>query len=240
MPQKVCPRCGSLYASLKSATCPQCFAILETVDDDLGAALSAAKSEAESTPEYQEIKAAQDERFRHESFQACLGVVGITFITLVVSVIMIAVAVRRSHAHHPHPKATLFPRSATLDLLTERPAENAPIEDVMPDTVGSFKMQERDQQTPLSGTLTQIYHARYADSGNSVDAYAISAERPVGELNTFRDAMGLLTGMDATHSRAAIQFRTQHWHYGIIAPPGDSGDLERFRVALGAALNGRK
>jgi hypothetical protein len=239
MPQKVCPRCGSLYASLKSATCPQCFAHLETVDDELGAALAAARAEAESTPEFQEIKAAEDERFRHESFQACLWVVGIAFITVVVSIIMIAVAVHRSHSHRPHPTAVIFPRSATLDLLTERPSENAPIEEVMPQTVGPFQLLERDQQTPLSGTLTQIYHARYTDAGKALDAYAISAERPIGELDKFRGAMGLLSGMDASQSRAAIQFRTQHWHYGIIAPPGDAGELERFRTALGAQLSAR-
>ena len=219
MPQKVCPRCGSQYASLKSATCPQCFALLETVDDDLAAAMWAARSETEQSPEFQKVKEVEDEKFRHESFQACLGVAVISLLTLIACVIIVVTGVVRSR-HNPNAnKRPLPPISKTLDLLTALPRENAPIEDVMPAQAGPFHLLQRDQQSPLSGTLTQIYHARYQKNADTLDVYAISAERPVSELDSFRDAINFMTALDAQNARSGIQFRTEHWHYGAVTVP---------------------
>ena len=234
MPQKVCPRCGSLYASLKSATCPQCFARLDTIDDEEAAALMARQVALAETPEHKELKEAEDEKFRHESFQACLGIAGITVLTVIAVVVIIAAGIVHRNHRRGGAGRTVPPISATPDVLTARPVENAGIEDVMPRDIGVFHLKSRDQQTPLSGTLHQVYHARYEDGSALLDVYAIAAERPVRELDRFRDAVGLLAGLGPGRPRQFLQFRTDHWQYGAIALKGQDADLDRFRNAVGA------
>jgi len=244
MPQKVCPRCGSLFASLKSATCPQCFARLETLDDETAAELTAVRSRIESTREYQDQKEREDEAFRHESFRACLTTIAIGFAVIIFSIVVIGVAFKRQQravtAHHSVP-----PPSATLDLLTPRPAENATIESVFPSAVGQYRVAARDQQATLSGTLTQVYHGRYVSGRSVLDAYAISGARPATELEGFRDAMTLTAGLGPGTPKQVIQFRTEHWHYAVMAetatdlqsiskqPVESASDLVKFRDDLG-------
>lgn len=100
MPAKVCPRCGEQYEDLKSTTCPQCFARLLVVDEATAEELAAARAAVVQTPEFQTAKAEDDERFREQSFGACLGVVGIFAATAVLIVVLIVVALHRYG--HPH------------------------------------------------------------------------------------------------------------------------------------------
>jgi len=194
----------------------------------------AEQSAQAGTPEYKEFKEAEDEKFRHESFQACLGVVLITIVTVIVVTAIIVSAVIRQNHGHGGGRMTVPPISATPDVLTPRPLENAGIADVMPQNVGAFHLISRDQQTPLSGTLHQVYHARYQDGSALLDVFAIAAERPQRELDRFRDAVGLLAGIDPGQPKSSLQFRTDHWHYGAIILKGQTADVERFRNAAGA------
>src|SRR4051812_8236684 len=104
MPAKVCPRCGAQYEKMKSATCPQCFARLVEVDDEMAAELYAARAEVERSPEFQEAKEADDERFRHQSFAACLTVIGLFVAFTVFAAVMVGITV--SKRHHPTPSPT--------------------------------------------------------------------------------------------------------------------------------------
>ena len=95
MPAKVCPRCGAQYPNLKSTTCPECFALLVTVDDATAEELTAARAEVEQTPEFQAVKAADDERFKMQSFGACLTVAVITVVTLILGIVLLVSAAHR-------------------------------------------------------------------------------------------------------------------------------------------------
>ena len=95
MTAKVCPRCGCQYENFKSTTCPQCFAILVAVDEATAGELAAARAEVERSDEFKETKLADDERFRQQSFGACLGIAGLTLVTLIVAVVLLVSAAHR-------------------------------------------------------------------------------------------------------------------------------------------------
>ena len=244
MAAKVCPRCGAQYASLKSATCPTCFAKLVTVDDETARELAAARAEVENSEEFQETKEADDEQFRQQSFGACLGVVGITLVTLIVAVILIVAAYHRygSHAANAPINAAIAKGSPT-DPLTELPVNGAKLADVMPPLLGpdnseTFRRLEMDQDIVLSGTLTPIYHANYLRGRGMpqmVDLYAIPTGQPTPEQNAFRTAMALTTKIDIgmTKPRPMLIFATQHWRYAAI---GDRGMSDETLLEVSAAL----
>ena len=134
MPAKVCPRCGEQYEDLKSATCPQCFARLLVVDEATAEELAAARAAVEQTPEFQAAKAEDDERFREQSFGACLGVLGIFVATAVLIVVLIVFAIHR-YGQPPREAAA----AATAGLsgnrrfpLTPLPVAGATLAEVMP------------------------------------------------------------------------------------------------------------
>ena len=194
MPAKVCPRCGAQYQNLKSVTCPSCFAVLVAVDDQTAEELSAARAEVEQTPEFQQVKAEDDEKFREQSFGACLGVVVITVVTLILG----GRADRRGGASPPpHPQSWGSsewepPRPCSYvrlpaglgaggEPLTTLPVAAATLEDVLPPDIGPYRRQAVDQGTVLTGTLTPLFHAVYAaPGGKALDAYALpaAARRP--------------------------------------------------------------
>ncbi len=101
MPAKVCPRCGEQYEHLHSTTCPSCFAKLVIVDDATAEAFAEARAEVVQTPEFQAAKTADDERFREQSFGACLGVLAIFLVTAIAAVVLLV--------HAAHQKTVLSP-----------------------------------------------------------------------------------------------------------------------------------
>ena len=139
MPAKVCPRCGAQYPNLKSTTCPECFAVLVTVDDATAEELTAARAEVERTPEFQQVKAADDERFKEQSFGACLAVVGITLVTLILGVVLIVSGARSRHQRHVAPAAVTLSAAPVPPpaALTTLPVAAATLDDVFPPTLGS-------------------------------------------------------------------------------------------------------
>lgn len=240
IPAKVCPRCGAQYETLKSTTCPQCFARLLVVDDATAEELKAARDEVERTPEFQAAKTEDDERFREQSFGACLGVIVITLITVIVAIVLIASAVHRQR--HPIPLA-LQTASATqpqatigsLDLLTPLPVAAASLDDVLPATVGPYQRTKQDQGITLSGTLTPLFHAAYTGSGATIQTYAIPASLPTPQQNQFRQGVELAAQIESAPMQT---FATEHWRYAAIGPTNRSQNtpslLDGFRQALGA------
>ncbi|MEO7720110.1 MAG: hypothetical protein ABIY70_28305 [Capsulimonas sp.] len=245
MAAKVCPRCGAQYASLKSATCPTCFAKLVVVDDETAAELAAARAEIENSEEFQETKEADDEQFRQQSFGACLGVVGITLVTLILVVVLIVTAV---HKYGRHDKSALtavatapISHGAPDDPLTELPVTGASLTDVMPPQIETeeapaFARRKTDQETVLSGTLTPIYHATYQRGDGAIDSfdlYAIPTGQPTPEQNAFRTAIALSTKIGGGPPRPMRIFATQHWRYAAVGAPGaPDQSLERLPASL--------
>jgi len=203
MPAKVCPRCGAQYPNLKSTTCPECFAVLVPVDDATAEELAAARAEVEGSPEFQQVKAADDERFKEQSFGACLAVLAITALTLIPT---------------PAPLTTLPVAAATLD-------------EVLPPVLGPYQRLSHDQNTVLPGTLTPLFHAAYTLSGGRpLDIYALPAGRPTDEQNEFR--LGLALAAQTGGDRPLLFFPTEYWHFAALAAPGDSAGPSAFRDAL--------
>jgi len=230
MPAKVCPRCGAQYPNLKSTTCPECFAVLVTVDDATAAQLTAARAEVEQTEEFQEVKAADDERFKEQSFGACLAVAAITLVTLSLGIVLIVSGAHRRNHHLP----PFVSRAAPLKPapLTTLPVAAAIADEVLPPTVSPYQRLRRDQNIVLTGTLTPLFHAVYAPPGGKpLDVYALPAGRPTTEQNEYR--LGLtLASQTGGVSRPLLFFATEYWHFAVLAAPGDLAAPAAFRDAL--------
>ena len=243
---KVCPRCGAQYENLKSTTCPQCFAKLLVVDEATAEELSAARAAVEQSPEFREAKAEDDEKFREQSFGACLGVVLIALLTLIVGAALIYAAVRRQHAQPAHPIPARQPGvpANTSDILTPLPVAAASADDLLPATAGPFARIETDAQVTLPGTLTRVYHAAYRPSAQTgggtpdaqiLDVYVLSTGRPTSEQSAFLAGVALAAqrGTDSSgHPR--LVFATEHWRYAVIGPLRGGTEPSQFRDALAA------
>ena len=244
MPAKVCPRCGAQYPNLKSTTCPECFAVLVTVDDATAAELSAARAEVEQTPEFQEVKAADDERFKEQSFGACLAVIAITVVTLILGIFLIVSGARHKAPSAPNnrgaglgtaarPAASLTPPllGAGGIPLTTLPVAAAALDDVFPPVLGPYQRLARDQKIFLPSTLTVLFHASYAQpGGRQLDVYAMPAGRPTPEQNEFR--LGLAVAAQAGGDRPLLFFATEYWRFAVLGTAGDEAGAESFREAL--------
>ena len=241
MTAKVCPRCGSQYENLKSTTCPQCFAVLVTVDEATAEELSAARAEVERSPEFQETKLADDEQFRQQSFGACLGIAALTLVTLVVIVVLLVSAGHHHPAVHSSPSAPQISAAAKDEPLTTLPVAAASLEDVLPPAIAPYQRQSADASTVLTGTLTPLFHAVYVQvppapklrTGGPVDVYALPAGRPTAEQNEFRLGVTLAGQMGGV-SRPALLFATEYWHFAVLAAPGAPSTPAAFRDALAA------
>ena len=234
MPAKVCPRCGAQYQNLKSVTCPSCFAVLVAVDDQTAEELAAARAEVERSPEFQQVKAEDDEKFREQSFGACLGVVVITVVTLILVGVLIAFGAHRHTAHVLPKPAVVRPAIPVLEPLTTLPVAAATLEDVLPPAIGPYRRQVVDQGTVLTGTLTPLFHAVYAaPGGKALDAYALPASRPTPEQNEYRLGLTLASQVGGT-DRPLLFFATEYWHYAVLAAPDEATAPAAFRDALAA------
>ena len=237
MPAKVCPRCGAQYPNLKSTTCPECFAVLVTVDDATAEEMTAARAEVEQTPEFQQVKAADDERFKEQSFGACLAVVGITALTLILGIVLIVSAARHRNHHAPPTITRAAPPAVMPTALTTLPVAAATLDDVFPPALGPYQRLSSDQKTVLPATLTPLFHAAYAlPGGRPLDVYALPAGRPTDEQNEFR--LGLALAAQTGGDRPLLFFATEYWHFAALAAPGDAVTPAAFRDALAGHFRG--
>ena len=238
-PAKVCPRCGAQYENLKSTTCPQCFAILVPVDDTLARQLADARAEVERTPEFQAVKAEDDEQFKQQSFGACLSVAAITVATLLLAAVLITLAARRHAVHSTAPPGAVSMRPAPApDPLTTLPVAAAPLGDVFPPAIGPYTRQASDSDIVLTGTLTRLFHAVYAaPDGTKLDVYAVPSGRPTDEQNQFR--LGLTLAAQTTGPRPLLFFATEYWRFAALGPPAAPPAPAAFRNALAAHFRPR-
>ncbi|MBV9852750.1 MAG: hypothetical protein JO250_24080 [Armatimonadetes bacterium] len=234
MPAKVCPRCGNLYEDIKSKTCPNCFALLEIIDRETAQEMARARAAAEQSPEFQAVKAAEDERWREQSFGACLGVLGIFLATAVFVVVVIVIAAHRQPGRPPTPAAVTTPAPSPTAGLPAGPAANAALEEVMPARIGPYDRAERDQDVTLTGR-TPIFHAVYTLRGDplkTADVFAIPADRPPAEQSEFGRSIAI-AGRMQKQAMPPVAFPTQHWRYALTGPA--AGDLAS---ALAAQFRG--
>ena len=94
---KLCPRCDAFFPSIASETCPQCFAPLTSISDQEAIRVAEFQLERLKDPTFVEQKTAEDEKFKEQSFGACLAVVAIGFLAIVVSLILISLATLHRH-----------------------------------------------------------------------------------------------------------------------------------------------
>ncbi len=234
MTAKVCPRCGSQYGNLKSTTCPLCFAILVAVDEATAEELSAARAEVERSPEFLETKAADDERFRQQSFGACLGIAALTLATLIAAIVLLVSAAHRHSLSHAGPSVPITVTAAKAEPLTTLPVAAAGQDDVLPPTIGPYKRQSVDASMVLTGTLTPLFHGVYVTPTQTLlDVYALPAGRPTSEQNEFRLGLTVASQLGGV-SRPALFFATEYWHFGVLSASGDSAAPPAFRDALAA------
>lgn len=234
MPAKVCPRCGSQYEQLKSTTCPQCFAVLVTVDAATAEELAAARAEVERTPEFQAAKAADDERFREQSFGGCLGIAALTLAAIAFVVVLLVTAAHRQGGTVSPPPVPAA-RAVAREPLTTLPVAAATLDDVFPATLGPYTRQGSDAGTVLTGTLTPLFHGVYRRgvSAAPIDVYALPAGRPTPEQNEFRLGVTLASRIGGS-SRPTLFFATEYWHFAVLAAPGDAQTPAALRDALAA------
>ncbi len=232
MTAKVCPRCGCQYENFKSTTCPQCFAILVAVDEATAEELAAARAEVERSDEFKETKLADDERFRQQSFGACLGIAALTLVTLIVAVILLVSAAHRKTALASRPAARVA--LSREDPLTTLPVAAATPAEIFPPQLGAWARQSVDTETVLTGTLTPLVHGVYQEpTGKRLDLYALPAGRPTSEQNEFRLGVTLASQVGGP-PRPTLFFATEYWHFAVLAPPGDASAPAQFRDALAA------
>jgi len=240
MPAKVCPRCGEQYEHLHSTTCPACFAKLVVVDDATAEAFAQARAQVVQTPEFQAAKTVDDERFRQQSFGACLGVLAIFLLTAIAAIVLLVHAARDKTrparlAHSPASAASALPPTNPLPAL---PVAAATLDDVLPAAVGSFTRLRHDQAVSIPGTLTPIFHAQYGPVNPPLDAYAVPADRPTPELNAFALGLTLASQAGARHPAAPpLFFATEHWRYAVLGSPPPL--LDAFRAQFIAQFAAR-
>lgn len=157
-PAKLCPRCGAFYQDLRSQTCPQCFARLNILDEDTARRLSEEQAARVADPEFREIKAVEDERFKEQSFGACLAVAGILLVTLVVAVVFIWLAATRERPH----------RQATLPSQSPAAAQVAP-SSLLPPILGGFTRRSLESEGTLPGQTLPLSRGVYS---SDIQVYA--------------------------------------------------------------------
>ncbi len=236
MPAKVCPRCGALYQTLKSSTCPQCFAPLVIVDEETAAELINARAEIESSPEYQAAEAADNEEFREQSFQAVFGVALVALVTIIFIVVLIGFARhRQARISQVRPASVSRTSPASSDILSMLPVAAASLDEVLPAQVGTYQRLVSDQEIVLPGTFIHLDHARYQGPGPkkaAFDVYALPAGTATPQQNNYR--LGLSLAAQTHGSAPPLFFATQYWLYAAIAPAsGDEQNMPQdFRNAL--------
>jgi len=210
--------------------------LLIEVDDETAAKMAAERSEVEKSPEFQAAKAEDDERFRHQSFQACLVAVAMGVVLLAVTIVMVISAKRdrdRLAAKYAHMQAV---KSAAASHPT---TVQAKVEDVMPPQVGAFHREKMDQRAALSGTVNLIYHAAYAPAGGSgtIDVYATTLDRSAAELDRFRDVVQL-AAMAGSGQRGVTEVSAKPFLYEIVGVPDSRAGASSQGASGTASVNG--
>jgi len=238
MSAKVCPRCGSLFQSLKSATCPQCFAILDTIDDQTAQELASEKTKEESSEEFQAARKQDNEQWAEQSFKACLSVVGITFLTVVVSIIILVAAVR----HSRHNAALKSGQAAVIQPVVkgQGPSTAALPNEILPSTAGIYTRTALESDIALPGVTDSIIHGTYSLPGHTFDVFVIRQT----SLETNGDAFKLGCDMAAHVGASSFTVRPifqgaagPNWTYAVIGDNEPDG-AAKAQTLLGILTSG--
>jgi hypothetical protein len=153
---KLCERCEAFFPSIASETCPQCFAPLTSLTEE--EAIKAAEYQLErlKDPEYVELKAEDDERFKEQSFGACLTVVGLTLAVAIISLILITVTAR----HQGHLPQEIKPPVSGGSLIEINPISSD--YSFLPHSIGGLSRGVVIALTQ-TGSNTPIFHCNYGD-----------------------------------------------------------------------------
>ncbi len=206
---RYCPRCGAFYPSLKSDTCPQCFAKVAIVDEDTTRQLAQIEAAQGDDPEYVAQKARDDERFKEQSFGACLTVILILISTIVCAAVIISIASRS----HRKPIGLVSERNA---MLTTTTVTN--IASLFPLGLNGLARISVDKPLSIEGVSIPMYCADYA---RGVQVYCL----PGSDVG-LSDQKAFYANVDAAaHSRypplAQEEIEKQSEHYGVLAPSAD-------------------
>jgi len=240
MSAKVCPRCGSLYQSLKSATCPQCFAILDTIDDQTAQELASEKAKEESSEEFQSAKTQENEQWAEQSFRACLGVVGITFLTLVASIVIIVIAVRHHHAPVSTTPAAI--QAAQPAAKSQGLSTAALPDEILPASVDGYVRTALESDLVLPGATDSVVHGSYSLTepaqnragssivGRSFDVFVIRQTSLETNQDAFKLGAAMAAHVGGATVRPTVEGATTNWTYIVI------GDTKLDGAARAGAL----
>ena len=193
---KFCPRCGAFYNDLKSKTCPQCFAPLEILTEDVAESLTAEQESRLSDPELAARKLAEDEKFKEQSFGGCLGIATIFLLTLILSVVIISAAFR-------HPFSVRSTTSGSRASAVSTTPAVQPGDVYLPAKLGSNKrlFSLTPNRFGANGSYP-VYMASYSDG---IDVYAVSESIGPGDIIQFRESTdNFRDGKVGIHSRVEI------------------------------------
>lgn len=214
-PAKLCPRCGAFYQDLRSQTCPQCFARLEILDKDTANRLSQEQAARIFEPAFLEAKAVADERFKEQSFGACLAIAGIVLATLVVSVVFIWLAATREH---------LRPVAAVPAAALSAPQPLAST--LLPPILGGFARRGIENEGNMPGKGIPLYRGIYR---GGIQVYAA----PIAGGQNQQEALHLAATLAAQQHNPPLllqEITTAKAHYAILGP--SRPDVARVASAI--------
>lgn len=243
MADKVCERCGALYSSMKSTTCPECFAKLLAIDHETYSELLSARQEIQNTEQFRAAKTDDDEVFRHQSFKACMVTVAIIALTVLFCGVML-VRLLREHQNRSHSSGvtTVYEGHYSGVRLPgiDGPPPGSDIESVLPSKLGNITRTEVDRDSSLPGTLIQVFHAVYSvpPDHKDVAVSAIPETCPPRQLAEFADAFALTSNLGVS-KQSFLVVDTTHWRYALVGGQGDAafGPAGKVKLALQSALH---
>ena len=211
---KLCPRCGAFYQDIASQTCPQCFAKLAPLNERDASALIAQQDERALDPEFLKLKQADDEKFREQSFGACLGVGLVLTLMVVVSVVFVVVAAHRRSGTAPIAMTTRR-YEAQVRSLQSPGAQPADFDRFVPLRLADANRVTADSDLALPGGAAPIYHGQYA---NGCQVYGVPGRLPSDEQ---LGALRLAAAFVAEQQKPALieqEVATAKAQYIVIGP----------------------
>jgi hypothetical protein len=170
-------------------------------------------------PEYVEQKKADDDRFKEQSFGACLGVLAITILVVIASAVLIGLAAHKRAAAH------------TVALRGVSQGGDSHMLPLLPRTLGDLH-QESFAQIKEPGMAATIYRGSY---GSDIQVFAVST---VGlssqDLTTFRLAVSLICDK-STPPLVSQEVHCRSTYYAVIGADGGLvGDASQHLVNMPA------
>jgi hypothetical protein len=177
---KLCERCEAFFPSIASETCPQCFAPLTVLTDDEAITAVEYQLERMHDPDYVVRKTEEDEKFKEQSFGACLATLGLIVAVAFFSVILISAAQHRQVKHFRPTQSPLTANNSNVDADGLLPGR---VGNLTRGTVAAIKQ---------SGAIDPILHATYSDQ---IQIYVLPiTDMNAQSLNNFHLIVSAISG----------------------------------------------